>query len=758
MNSKMKMPAFLARPMRKMDQLEASFFSDVQDVLVRPALTEAARDLGYDFELFIGAPVSSTQMFHDILARLESAHLAIFDITGLNDNVLIEYGYRRARGDSHLVVIACRGIGLDLPFDLRHQNVFLYGRDEIESGVQPSLVSMLSARIKDTLRLPLQKLPLANTDQVYNAYDELTDQDDLFIWVATWPAFPGSFKERILVQCHARTIVIAGPINSAAQLPGVFWRLDIRERRSKLGSGPFYIYGRPLPPMKIIIAGGQSFLAPEPIGRTARYYCLGHTAGRFTTMFQDELEGARMIEEEIYRFFFDRLHQMGGGVVDSLDVMRAFEEDSNSVHASPEATSYNPDWVLAGIRKWVPRCVEWVVQNRGWKALSLEKKQGQDFALSLRRGGEWLERRHHLFLIPGREVFAVPAGREKMTLPRLRIVATNRCDLGCSYCPPENEDYGGGSGAATLRGRDLALILGAAARCGFHKFSITGGEPLLPDATGEMVVSTLREFARNGRNGPATFAVQTNGRHLGVYLDKLEPIRSKITLKVSIDTVQSVARVAKATVVGQVTESVKEARRRGFGIGLNFVLTRDTSEQLQHVARWARDIGVYVKVLDLNWYEDLGLRHTGMGALPGDSWADIYWKEQYLPPLKFYETELAEEFGGLREVRLHYGVPMFDTVHEPNGFFIRIKDSGLGSHYAPQCRTCPFFVDKRRCQEGVYQPWITPGLRLKICRHRSDLHEDLSDVLRDGDAEALAGRIIGTIKRFYSSSKFVTLE
>lgn len=757
MKKHMSLPVFLARPMRKMKLLDAVFFDKVENRLIRPALRIAGLTSKCRFDIHVGAPRASVEMLHDILAHIQSAHLCIFDITGFNENVLIEYGYRRALWNTHLVVLACRDVTKNLPFDLKHQNVLFYDKAEIDH-ISPRLVESLRARISEALQPLWHEQPLVNTDQVYLKYKDLTPKDDLLIWVATWPAFPGSFKEKILETCQARSIVIAGPVTDYIQLPGIFWRLDIRERRSNNIRGPFHIYGQHLPDLKIIAAGDHCFLASEAAGRTIRYYQLGHTSKQLNTLAEANLVGARVIEEEIYRFLLARLHQRPEHSLDSIDILRAFDGERQTTPPSHESADYNSEWILDSIRKWIPRCIQWVEKNRGWTALRLHNKHEFDFGLSLEKHGALLTQPHHLYLASPRDMVAVPATRQEGALPRIRIVVTNRCGLGCSYCPPENEDYPGMSGRHTLSAHEIAFVLRAAHRAGFNKFSLTGGEPLRNDETASAVIDALKAFAKElVIQEPRTFAIQTNGQYLHRYLDELQTIAPSPILKISIDALQTDDQVAKSMIASNVLQTVEDARKKGFNVGINFTLTRANAKFLFEVAKWAQSIGVYLKLLDLNWYEDLGRRHKGLGAQPNTPQGDLYWDKYYLSPIEYYQNELQPSFGPLVEVSNAYGIPMPQTRTDANGFFIRIKDSCLGSHYASACRRCPYFVDKRRCQEGVYQPWITPALRMKLCRHRDDVYADLADLIHKGSVQDTAEIMRGIVDRFYTTAVLTTI-
>ena len=58
----------------------------------------------------------------------------------------------------------------------------------------------------------------------------------------------------------------------------------------------------------------------------------------------------------------------------------------------------------------------------------------------------------------------------------LRLAVTDRCNLRCRYCVPEEC---GPAGGAVLSGEALVEIARQAVLCGVKKIRLTGGEPLV---------------------------------------------------------------------------------------------------------------------------------------------------------------------------------------------------------------------------------------------------------------------------------------
>src|SRR5947207_13539105 len=89
-------------------------------------------------------------------------------------------------------------------------------------------------------------------------------------------------------------------------------------------------------------------------------------------------------------------------------------------------------------------------------------------------------------------------------LTSLRVSVTDRCNMRCRYCMPE-DDYVWLPRESILTFEEIARLVGVFAGVGVHKVRLTGGEPLLRND-----LPTLVEMiARNPRI--ADLAMTTNG-------------------------------------------------------------------------------------------------------------------------------------------------------------------------------------------------------------------------------------------------------
>ncbi|HVS00579.1 MAG TPA: GTP 3',8-cyclase MoaA [Thermoanaerobaculia bacterium] len=92
-------------------------------------------------------------------------------------------------------------------------------------------------------------------------------------------------------------------------------------------------------------------------------------------------------------------------------------------------------------------------------------------------------------------------------LTYLRVSVTDRCNLRCTYCLPEDADFPFGD-KAFLSPDEIEALVGALARLGIRRVRLTGGEPL--------VRKDILEIARRIKALPGVenLALSTNGTEL----------------------------------------------------------------------------------------------------------------------------------------------------------------------------------------------------------------------------------------------------
>jgi cyclic pyranopterin phosphate synthase len=154
----------------------------------------------------------------------------------------------------------------------------------------------------------------------------------------------------------------------------------------------------------------------------------------------------------------------------------------------------------------------------------------------------------------------------------LRISLTDRCNLRCVYCMPEDMTFR--PRAELLQDDEILRLVRVFAGMGFHKFRLTGGEPTVR----ANVVDIVRGIADTP--GVRTVAMTTNG----LLLDRLAAPLADAGLQrvnISIDTIspEKFKKLTRWGDVQDVWQGIDAARRAGLRIKLNSVVVRGYNDR-----------------------------------------------------------------------------------------------------------------------------------------------------------------------------------
>ncbi|MCS7087189.1 MAG: GTP 3',8-cyclase MoaA [Thermoflexales bacterium] len=155
----------------------------------------------------------------------------------------------------------------------------------------------------------------------------------------------------------------------------------------------------------------------------------------------------------------------------------------------------------------------------------------------------------------------------------LRISLTDRCNLRCVYCMPEQVTFR--PSEELLTDEELFAILHVMSRLGFDKFRLTGGEPTVRPGLVDIVraiaaLPTTREIA-----------MTTNGLRLARLAEPLKAA-GLTRVNISIDSLdpQKFRRITRWGNLHDVLEGIAEAERVGLRpIKLNAVVIRGFNEE-----------------------------------------------------------------------------------------------------------------------------------------------------------------------------------
>lgn len=184
-------------------------------------------------------------------------------------------------------------------------------------------------------------------------------------------------------------------------------------------------------------------------------------------------------------------------------------------------------------------------------------------------------------------------------LGSLRLSVTDRCNMRCRYCMPE-EEYIWLPRASILTFEELQRLVRIFAALGVGKYRLTGGEPLLRHDLARLV-ALVSEI-----HGVNDLAMTTNGILLARQAEALRAAGLQ-RITVSLDTLRPERMVAFARSARhhEVLEGIRGARAAGFeGLKLNTVVIRGyNDDELTELLEFARAEQAELRYIE---YMDVG--------------------------------------------------------------------------------------------------------------------------------------------------------
>ena len=291
-------------------------------------------------------------------------------------------------------------------------------------------------------------------------------------------------------------------------------------------------------------------------------------------------------------------------------------------------------------------------------------------------------------------------------LRNLRVSVTDRCNLRCQYCMPE-EDYVWLPRSSILTFEEIDRLAGIFGALGVLRIRLTGGEPLLRQNLPTLVSllsrhKTLRDLA-----------LTTNGTLLA---------RSALTLRkaglrrvtLSFDTLQPqrMRQFARSAKHGDVLEGIDAARSSGFDeVKLNTVVVRGfNDDEVGELFEFARLKGLEIRFIE---YMDVG------GA--------THWSIDRVVSRQEILDTLTRRYGPIESLRQ----PGDSAPAERFALRDGTQFGVVASTTAPFCRTC----DRSR---------LTADGSWLLCLY-GEAGLDLRELLRNGADDAhIAARIAET--------------
>ena len=290
-------------------------------------------------------------------------------------------------------------------------------------------------------------------------------------------------------------------------------------------------------------------------------------------------------------------------------------------------------------------------------------------------------------------------------LRNLRLSVTDRCNLRCSYCMPE-EEYVWLPRGDILTFEEAASLVDVFADLGVNKVRLTGGEPLLRQGLERLVAQLaanvrLRDLAMT-TNGillaERAAALRAAGLHrVTVSLDTLRPDRFRV--------------LTRRDALAQVLEGIAAVPRAGFtGLKLDTVVIRGVNDdEIPALIEYARGAEAEIRFIE---YMDVG------GA--------TQWSMDRVVSRAEMLDRLGQRYGAIEPIYEDSSAPA-DRFRLPDGYVFGI----ISSTTAPFCAACD---RSRLTADGVWYLclYATRGVDLRKALRGGASREALRALILEG--------------------------
>ena len=175
----------------------------------------------------------------------------------------------------------------------------------------------------------------------------------------------------------------------------------------------------------------------------------------------------------------------------------------------------------------------------------------------------------------------------------LRLAITDRCNLRCSYCMPE-QGVEPVSHGETLSYEELERLVRLFLEMGIEKIRITGGEPFVRRGCMDFLERLKFDL------GVSTLVITTNGVETAPYLNRLKalPISG---INLSLDTLdrERFKTITRRDRLANVLETLYGALQRGIPLKVNSVVSEHTSDaEISRLGELARDHDLSMRFIE----------------------------------------------------------------------------------------------------------------------------------------------------------------
>jgi cyclic pyranopterin phosphate synthase len=290
-------------------------------------------------------------------------------------------------------------------------------------------------------------------------------------------------------------------------------------------------------------------------------------------------------------------------------------------------------------------------------------------------------------------------------LRNLRLSVTDRCNLRCAYCMPEDE-YNWLPREDVLHFEEISALVDVFLSQGVDRLRLTGGEPLLR----RDLPTLVRMLA--AKPGLNDLALTTNGVLLAEQMDALAAAGLR-RITVSLDTLHAdrFKTLTRFDELARVHEGMAAARRvLGHHFKIDTVVMKGVNDdELVDLVEYGKSMNAEVRFIE---YMDVG------GAT------------KWSPDLVVSRTEM------LRRLASHYGpiAPIVEQSSAPADSFTLPDGTTIGiisSTTSPFCQSCD---RSRLTADGMWYLclYAAQGIDLRAPLRRGAAADELAAIIRTG--------------------------
>ena len=259
------------------------------------------------------------------------------------------------------------------------------------------------------------------------------------------------------------------------------------------------------------------------------------------------------------------------------------------------------------------------------------------------------------------------------TVDYLRISVTDRCNMRCVYCMPE-EGICLSSHADILRYEDILYLISCAISCGISKFRFTGGEPLVRAG----FVDFLGEVAK--LSGIEDLAMTTNGVALAPVAQRLKDNGLR-RINISLDSLdaENFRRITRTDLLNQVLAGIDAALAASLDpVKINTVILPDNQEEVVNFALLSLERPLHVRFIE---FMPMGNSHR--------------WAEEGFIPAQQVLAQIQANLGELVAVTSPGGAGPAKYYRLPGGVGTVGFISPMSGHFCDSCNRLRLTADGR---------------------------------------------------------------